>query len=360
MNIAIYGAQGIALGVYKALKELHQEINVLGFIVTEIENNPSNLDGILVYKLSDFASEMTLEEKENVLVLIATPENAMEEIEENLDLVKMRNHVRIDAVRWAKMQELRFTKNGEFNSINTYPVGSKMPLLNIYKVIHHKDKSLQMNFSNPNYMTSLQVGAANTDIRVGELTDDLNDNISLKNGNYSELTGLYWIWKNRLRTKAEDKGAYTGMVHYRRLFDITEDNILTLMDNDIDVVLPYPMPYEPDIEEHHKRYLSDNEWNSVLEALKELDLENYDEYMKILKQGYLYNYNIIIAKDNVLGEYCSWLFPILFRTEQINNEGVEKKPNRYIGYIAETLETLYFMRNKDKLKIAHMGYRFLT
>ena len=41
MNIAIYGAQGIALGVYKALKELHQEINVLGFIVTEIENNPS-------------------------------------------------------------------------------------------------------------------------------------------------------------------------------------------------------------------------------------------------------------------------------------------------------------------------------
>ena len=187
MNIAIYGAQGIALGVYKALKELHQEINVLGFIVTEIENNPSNLDGILVYKLSDFASEMTLEEKENVLVLIATPENAMEEIEENLDLVKMRNHVRIDAVRWAKMQELRFTKNGEFNSINTYPVGSKMPLLNIYKVIHHKDKSLQMNFSNPNYMTSLQVGAANTDIRVGELTDDLNDNISLKNGNYSEL-----------------------------------------------------------------------------------------------------------------------------------------------------------------------------
>ena len=74
---------------------------------------------------------------------------------------------------------------------------------------------------------------------------------------------------------------------------------------------------------------------------------------------YLYNYNIIIAKGNVLSDYCEWLFPILFRIEEINDPNGTKKPNRYIGYVGETLETLYFMYNKDKLIIAHAGCKFL-
>jgi len=50
----------------------------------------------------------------------------------------------------------------------------------------------------------------------------------------------------------------------------------------------------------------------------------------------------------------------LFRIEEINNPNGNKEPNRYIGYVGETLETLYFMHNKDKLKIAHTGCRFLV
>ena len=72
----------------------------------------------------------------------------------------------------------------------------------------------------------------------------------------------------------------------------------------------------------------------------------------------LYNYNIVLAKGKVLDEYCRWLFPLLFRIEEINNPDGNKEPNRYIGYVGETLETLYFMYNKDKLKIAHTGCRF--
>lgn len=62
----------------------------------------------------------------------------------------------------------------------------------------------------------------------------------------------------------------------------------------------------------------------------------------------------------MLREYCEWLFPILFRIEELPNPDGTKKPNRYIGYIGETLETIYFMANKDQLNIVHAGIEFLV
>jgi hypothetical protein len=41
--------------------------------------------------------------------------------------------------------------------------------------------------------------------------DDTGDNISSKNKYYSELTGIYWVWKN---TRQD----ITGACHYRRYF----------------------------------------------------------------------------------------------------------------------------------------------
>lgn len=56
----------------------------------------------------------------------------------------------------------------------------------------------------------LQVGAEGKP-DLGYVKDNTGDNISAKNPNYCELTGLYWAWKN-LHTD------YIGLVHYRRYF----------------------------------------------------------------------------------------------------------------------------------------------
>ena len=88
----------------------------------------------------------------------------------------------------------------------------------------------------------VHVGAANKP-DLGYTRDDSGDNISEKNKNYCELTGLYWAWKN---LDAE----CIGLAHYRRHFSVKpkrdkwvsvlkRDELENLL-ADCDVILPKP------------------------------------------------------------------------------------------------------------------------
>ena len=92
----------------------------------------------------------------------------------------------------------------------------------------------------------LQVGSALQE-DLGYLRDDTGDNISEKNRNYCELTGLYWAWKNL-------ESDYIGVAHYRRHFALerfhrdTKQRILTMAQaqellRKTDVVLLTPRNY---------------------------------------------------------------------------------------------------------------------
>ena len=144
MKKIIYGAQAIALGTYRAIKELFPKQNIECFLVTEMGNNPSVLNCIPVYTLSDFVSGMSDDEKENIEVLIATPENVMEAIERNLDEAGLFYHVCMDSLRWAKLQELAFVKSGRFMPLAAYPVVGVKAVL--YDGSYHPVDSSEMAF----------------------------------------------------------------------------------------------------------------------------------------------------------------------------------------------------------------------
>ena len=359
MTLLIFGAQGYALGTYNALTTLYPKRTISCFMVSAIGNNATTLGGIPVKEISSVSESMTMSEKNNTSILIATPENVQPKIEETLELYGFHNYSRLTSERWSELMKLYHTKCGQFQPLSALPVGCSDPFIRMYMAKSHVDRPLRHSIILPDYVFPLQVGSDKAPSRIADLTDNTGDNISDRNGNYSELTGLYWLWKNKLISSAElldgESGnggieehghQYYGFGQYRRMLEFSDDDLLRLADNDVDTVLPYPMPYEPNIHAHHERYIKEADWEALVQALNELEPEYAKVFPDVLNQQFLYNYNVILAKKKVLRDYCSWLFPILMRTEELTD--AKNRSERYIGYMAETLETLYFMKNSDK------------
>lgn len=361
MPITIYGAQSIALGTYQAIHNLHPHRKIACFLVTKQENNPKQLANLPVLELQTFVNTLSQEEKENTEILIATPESVMQEIEILLDKYGLFSHIRLTSERFAQLMSFYHICDNKFMPLPALLIGCHKAKLHIFMAKFYKDKPLSSEYHLPEWITPIQVGASLCEERLAHILDSDGENISDKNGNYSELTALYWLWKNKLVKKSfDDTEDYYGLCHYRRILDLSEDDSFRLLNNEIDVILPYPMPYEPNIEEHHKRYLKEEDWNAALMALTELQPTYAHKFGEILKQQYLYNYNIVIAKKEILRDYCAWLFPILERVEELSVPKGNERKDRYIGYIGESLETLYFMVNKERLNIVHTGYKFLV
>lgn len=361
MDLVIYGAQGIALGAYEAIHQLYPIRPIRCFLVSSLGSNASCLSGIPVLELPTFARALSQAEKESIEILIATPENVMAEIERDLDAHGLFCHVRLTSKRWADLMSYHGVCEKDHMSLRALPVGYHRANVHLFMAKFYKDKSLSSGYQMPEWVTPIQVGAALCKERVANLLDCDGEHISEKNGNYSELTALYWIWKNRLQSpSACDEQEYYGLVHYRRILELTEDDVLRLADNDVDVVLPYPMPYEPDIEMHHKRYLSQGDWNVVLEALHQVCPQDAERVSSVLRQRYFYNYNMILAKKEVLRAYCNWLFPLLEYVETHTTPRGADRRDRYLGYVGESLETLYFTLHKEQLNILHAGCQFFV
>ena len=347
-QLIIYGAKALALGACLAVQRLYPEYSVKGFVVKSLNDNPDTLAGLPVWELLD------VKEKE-IPILIAAPEDVHEEIVRDLKANGFFHYTCMDSRLEAKLMEGYFKTFGLFSSLHAMPKGRTAKKLNVYMAKSDRDRPLKNIYNLPKWIYPLWVGAAlNEKVRQGD-SDDTGENISEKNGNYCELTALYWIWKNKVQD-----ADYTGLCHYRRVLDITEEDIMRLEKNDIDVILPWPTLHEPDILEHHSRYMKESDWDAMCQALEELHPEYAEVFPEILAQPYFYNYNILIAKREVFEAYCKWLFPILERTEELSSPKGCERADRYIGYLGENLLTLYFMYHRKDLKIVHTGRNMLV
>lgn len=202
----------------------------------------------------------------------------------------------------------------------------------------------------------LQVGAQiNNDL--GYTKDNTGINISSKNKNYCELTGLYWLWKN----KSNDYD-YLGLVHYRRYFALKrignkKDRIINrtqleklLKDND--VILPAPRNYL--IETNYSQYIHAHH-KQDLDTTKEIIKEKYPNYLrsyeKIMNLTKGHRFNMFIMKRDIFNDYCEWLFNILFELEKrLDISSYNSNDSRVFGFVGERLLDVYLDTNNIEYK----------
>ena len=196
----------------------------------------------------------------------------------------------------------------------------------------------------------IQVGSAINKTDLGYCRDDTGDNISAKNKNYCELTGLYWAWKNL-------EADYIGLSHYRRHFTVRKSRnkktlpingqeIKDLLSN-YDVLLPkarnyfIETTYSQYIHAHHKEDLEYTE-----QIIVELFPEYIDSYHKVMKSTKGHRFNMFVMRKDIFDSYCEWLFSILFELEKrLDISKYSINDARVYGFVGERLLDVWLQKN---------------
>ena len=222
--------------------------------------------------------------------------------------------------------------------------------LTIYTLTHK-------HFTKPddNMYVPLQVGTA-INSPLGYLRDDTGDNISALNGYYSELTGLYWIWKN-----VHDIN-YVGTCHYRRYLIDENEHIMN------------EKQYEQIFKEYElvttKRVILNNSYHYGFsanhnvtaldmtgEVIKELYPEYYDTFIQLVNGNETYFGNMIVTSKELFDKYAEWLFTIFFEVQKRIDMETDKDSyhRRVFGFISEFLLLVWVRVNNIKVKECKVG-----
>lgn len=247
-------------------------------------------------------------------------------------------------------------------------------------VLHYKEGNI-LNL--PPLYEYLMCGNTNKELTPTSNGDDSADNISYKNKYYSELTGIYWAWKNT-------NSNIIGFCHYRRFFTAKADpqfhtlkrwlyilsgmyrrrtgliytsNVKFFKDKfltseetqDIlkehDAILPHPRLLKTTVEEHYAHHHDINDLNILKNAIDKIYPTFINAYYEVLQNKYLYANNMFIMKKDDFEMFMKWWFDLLFEIEK--NIDLNTKvgyQERALGFIAERLLNIWIVHNSLKIK----------
>lgn len=229
-------------------------------------------------------------------------------------------------------------------------------------------------------------GAAN---QKGFIGDDTGENISDKNKYYSELTGLYWVWKNM-------KSDIIGSCHYRRYFTtskiplsyklkqllyypvgilkkrrgliytlnlkywkskiISKSEVLNILKS-YDAILPVRKKFKYSVEEHYRRYHNIDDLVIIEKILNEDYPDYIESYKAVLESNTMFANNMFILKWDMFDEMMKWLFSLLFKFEkEIKFEDYKDYQERIMGFLSERLITVWIYHNKIKYRELSLIY----
>jgi len=243
-------------------------------------------------------------------------------------------------------------------------------------------------------ITPIYVGAKINKENLKYLKDSTGDNISEKNENFCELTGIYWIWKN------VDADFY-GMMHYRRYLSFEDrleykikriiyvfsrlfylNSIINMLDmkelfqikiceeeiirkeimkvskniiNKIqkyDIFLPKKEIFNKSVYEQYKNVHIVEHLDKLLEIIASEYPEIYPYYERKIKKGNkIYPLNMFIMKKKYFFEYSEFIFDVLFKLEKKIKIPLDTYQKRVFGFLSERMMLPFIEYLKDKKNV---------
>lgn len=215
----------------------------------------------------------------------------------------------------------------------------------------------------------IHVGKSLSDTELDIQPDNTGENISEKNRSYCELTGMYWAWKNLKDTDI------IGLCHYRRYFDFHSKGIDSHFDqilkktsdfNHTDlsipegafqqikdgvVVVPRPWNVNESIKNLYcEKHISDD-FRIMEQVIRESGDRKYIQaFWKLMYESNRQYYgNMFIMTWHDFNAYCSWVFDILAKIEQLTDITHYKFiQGRIYGYMSERLFNVFLIANNFK------------
>ena len=396
---------------------------IIGFAVTDMEDNPERLEGLAVKKLEEYENQ-----NKSLTVIIAVPEKYHGEIEDYVKKKGFRNVVKIGLGDMEKLKCQRFLKIQN----NYQQIGFLLEIDNYdsswLNMLEKKNKACYCKFPTLFYLDEDRIfteavkldfyenykkvcgqyrslhmfpdaGTQNGDGR--ELKKIINiymvfsmwDSAKVNIGQYAP-----WIYPIQVGCRlsgqrygkifddlgdniseknagyAEMTGAYwvwknvsgvvyKGLCHYRRHFVVSEVEIRALERNGIDVILTVPRYVPGGIKNMFfaETPVKRTVYEGMLRSISEVSPEDREGFELYLNCNMYYPNNMLVAKEKIYDAYCSWIFPILFEMEEIDKEiGYGHEKDRHIAYASELLTSFYFVKNRDKYCIVTTDYCFYS
>ena len=209
------------------------------------------------------------------------------------------------------------------------------------------------------------------DLELGQdiITDNTGDNIHHKNSRYGELTALYWIWKNY---PIHD---FVGLCHYRRYFWVKEFSLFypismsaSKFENmksyfalagekylkNADIVLPSSLKLKWSVMDQFSKYHDGEDLNIMRNVIIEICPEYIPAWDEVMQGNKINLIVMFITKKEILNQYCSWIFPLMFRFDELDNRNRIGYQQRVNAFMAERLMNIFVIHNK--LKVIELPY----
>lgn len=169
----------------------------------------------------------------------------------------------------------------------------------------------------------IPVGLGNKTYPVNYLKETNGQNLSNHNKYFAEMSGIYWVFKNRLQNY--DENDYIGFCHYRRFW---LDNLYPLKHNEYTNIYSKLLKDENNLQnkscdtflldptklknENIYDHFINNHGGKLLNELPNMiETKLYEAFLKYTQKSEFSACNMFITKPKYFRDYCEFIFPFL-------------------------------------------------